>query len=253
MLLSPEKRLIVAADFEPPQTEGAMSWAHARVIELAQDIAGSGVVIKVNAILRACGYPLVRELHNLGLRVFADLKLKDIPATLKNDNRFLWEVRPEILTVDCTAGVRGMAELKNLLADTTVLGVTVLTTFTEKDAKAVYGYDTDEAVLRLAALALEAGLDGLVCSPRELRLLRKEFTRELSDRPEFQLVTPGIRPEWAVIPGDDQLRVASPGDAIRMGASRIVVGRPALYPPENMTRAEAIKSILAEIAGATEE
>jgi orotidine-5'-phosphate decarboxylase len=158
----------------------------------------------------------------MGLRVFADLKLFDIGATLATDGMFLLQSKPELLTIACSTGIAAMRELKAKLPDTEVLGVTALTTFTDDDSQAMFTCSTDEAVMRLAQLAKEAGIDGLISSAKEAMALRAEFGTLLS------LNTPAIRPLWAVVEGDDQnqARVMTPAEAIVAGADRIVIGRP---------------------------
>src|SRR3989344_8199421 len=120
------ERLIVAADYDPRKLGGIIGVKN-EVLKLAESLKGLGVIIKVNSVLRARGYSLIEDLHGLGLRVFADLKLIDIPATMKLDGRLLREVKPDILTVMCCAGVDGMRAVRDTLPDTEVLGVTVLT------------------------------------------------------------------------------------------------------------------------------
>lgn len=244
MQLSSEKRLIVAADFKPEKSEGAAAWARDQVRQLARELAGTDVIIKLNSILRALGYGFIEELQLSGHPIFADLKIKDIPETLDSDGIFLQEVSPAILTVDCSSGVKGMADLKTWLPNTKVLGVTVLTSFDGAGSRRVYNREIEDAVLHLASLALEAKLDGLICSPLELSILLRTYGEVLEKRPNFELVTPGIRPIWSAAK-DDQQRVMTPTQAISAGASRIVVGRP-IIKAEN--RRAAVLKIIDEIA-----
>lgn len=241
-----EERLIVALDFEPDSKD---IW-HARwnirhqVLAFAESLRGVGVYVKVNAILRACGYELIEELRKMGLRVFADLKLHDISHTLATDGKFLRAARPEILTVMCNAGTESMRKLKEMLPDTEVLGVTVLTSVTEEDAEQIHGTaNVGDTVVRLAHLADKAGIDGLIASPREATVLRSQFGNR------FTINTPGIRPLWALVPGDDQKRVMTPEMAIRAGADRIVVGRPVLEAKDSLV---AVRKVLGEIEMALE-
>src|SRR5689334_10217646 len=111
--LTPAERLIVAADFkpnveEPPLHKNGLfrNWVRHQVIKLALNLKGTGVYLKVNFALRACGYELIRVIQDHGLRVFADLKLYDIGNTLADDGVLLKEAKPELLTTVCVAGVK---------------------------------------------------------------------------------------------------------------------------------------------------
>lgn len=222
-VLTPAERLIVAADFKPTAPNGR-AWVRAQVLALADSLKGTGVYLKANSGLRACGYELVGEIQSRGLRVFADLKLIDIGETLSTDGVLLREAKPELLTAMCVAGVTALQALKAELPDTEVLGVTALTSLTDDDTKAMFICTTEEAVIRFAQVGATAKLDGLISSPKEVEALRAKFGIVLS------LNTPAIRPTWTIVPGDDQNpdRITTPAKAIRAGADRIVVGRPIL-------------------------
>ncbi len=213
------ERLIVAADFS---SEDGRAGIFRKVLEFADSLAGTGVIIKVNSALRAHGYDLIDELHGRDLKVFADLKLNDIPATMAADGELLREANPYIVTAMCSAGVQGLKALKAELPNSEVLGVTALTSLTDDDTNAMFSCSTVEAVMRFASQAASAGVNGLINSPAELSELVKYFGLL------FSLNTPGIRPAWSAVAGDDQnaKRVMTPGDAIRAGAHRIVIGRP---------------------------
>ncbi len=238
------ERLIVAADFDPRKC-GGVGGAHGKVLALAEALQGMGVIIKVNSILRAYGYGLIHQLHDMGLRVFADLKLNDIPETMDTDAAMLadsWH-RPEIVTVMCGASSIGMRRVKDALgARTLVLGVTVLTSMDKPHCNAVYVTDPEETVVRLARLAFVGHADGLILSPKEVATVRA-----IPELGELRLVTPGIRPVWATVEGDDQKRTATPADAIRSGAERIVVGRPITQATDPR---DAVQRTLEEIAAA---
>ncbi len=228
--LTPAERLIVAADFRPTILEGdddasrnlRRTWVKQQVLALADSLKGTGVYLKVNSALRACGYNLIDEIHDRGLRVFADLKLYDIGETLATDGVFLRETKPELLTTVCSAGIVAMQMLKAELPDTEVLGVTVLTSLNTSNALDMFGCTVGEAVLRFSQFAADAPIDGLISSAKEAEMLRAKFGVFLS------LNTPAIRPTWAIVPGDDQnpARIMTPAKAINAGADRIVVGRP---------------------------
>lgn len=244
-ILKPAERLIVAADFRPdPKLGQNCDWVKRQVLALAGSLKGTGVCLKVNSILRACGYDLLNEIHDRELKVFADLKVGDMPETLSTDGVLLRKYRPEFLTMVCTAGVAAMRALKVELPDTEVLGVTILTSLSAADAQGMFVCSTELAVLRLAWLAREANLDGLIASPAEAKTLRTEFGAAMT------INTPGIRPEWAIIAGDDQNpeRVMTSAKAIRAGADRIIVGRPIIQATSPY---DATMRTIEEIAFAT--
>lgn len=250
--LKPQERLIVAADYSPKE-HGGIDGVERKVLALGHELEGLGVYIKVNSALRASGYGLIRKLHNLGLKVFADLKLIDIPNTMRTDGEMLAEVKPEILTLMCCAGIDGMNAAKEALeGDTEVLGVTVLTSLNEEECQAIFTCSTKAGVLRFARMAQMAGLGGLILSPKEVEVVRNRFEIVLS------LNTPGVRPEWSIVEGDDQTRVLTPQKAIKNGAKRIVMGRPITKAKANdqglpQSPREAAEQTLKEIVQAVKE
>lgn len=226
-ILIPPERLIVALDFDPPEKNfHPRQWVRSQVRTLVGKLRGTGVYVKLNSALRQDDYDLIEEVHGCGLKVFADLKLIDIPTTLSIDGKLLADVQPELLTVMCSAGFSSMQVLKAALPNTEVLGVTVLTSFTDKDADILPGGSIDSAVLRYASLAAQAGIGGWVASPQEISILKK--LRFEYGVPGMTVNTPGIRSAWAIVSGDDQNpeRIMTPAKAIQMGADRIIVGRP---------------------------
>jgi len=225
--LKPAERVIVAADFMP-DTDNRGN-VRTKVLALADALEGTGVTLKVNSVLRACGYALIGEIKSRGLKVFADLKLSDIPETLVIDAAFLRQAAPDFVTVMCSTGNASIEALSNFLPITEVLGVTVLTSMDDGDAPDIFGSNRVElAALRLACLAAKSGVDGLVSSPAELRLFKEKLNKY-----GLSYNTPGIRPKWSVVKGDDQNldRVMTPAKAIAAGATRIIIGPP-------ITRAE---------------
>lgn len=222
-----------------------MLWYNTKVLHLADQLADTGVVLKVNSALRAHGYDLIDEIHARGLRVFADLKLNDIPATLASDGELLREANPYILTAMCSTGTAALKALKDQLPETEVLGVTVLTSLKEADTDAMFTCSVTDAVWRMARQAgepdAETCLDGFISSPAELWMLRTGFGMLMSYN------TPGIRPAWALVEGDDQNmdRVMTPSKAIKAGADRIVIGRPITQAE---SPADAVARTIEEIA-----
>ncbi|MEK7642206.1 MAG: orotidine-5'-phosphate decarboxylase [Patescibacteria group bacterium] len=258
--LSPAERLIIAADFRPTMEEywsetgpcsGSFApslkrdWVKARVLSLADSLKGTGVYLKVNSALRACGYDLIGEIQSRGLRVFADLKLYDIGETLATDGALLKEARPELLTVVCSTGRNSIEALKAELPDTELLGVTILTNQKDKDMYPTYGrFHVQDMVNFFAELGVVAGVDGVICSASEASTVRAFIGENKT------INTPAIRPTWAIVPGDDQNpeRIMTPAKAIKEGADRIMVGRP-IVKAENPY--DAAMRTIEEIASAT--
>jgi orotidine-5'-phosphate decarboxylase len=238
---STEQRLVVAADFGPPDgvgKEALVEWAADQLGDLARDLAGTGVCVKINSVLRLLGHGRANKiLRRRGLAVFDDLKLCDIPETLATDASYLASDPPDMLTVMCDAGVAAMRRVKSFLRDTLVLGVTVLTSVDEQECASRRGHGVMAEVSQLADMAAEAGLDGVVCSSLEASFLRERH-------PGLRLVIPGIRPSWTQVRGDDQRRVATPREAIEAGATFVVIGRPIMGAG---SRYQAVRQTLAEI------
>ncbi len=210
--------------------------------ELVRRIGDFAGIYKVGLqLFTAEGPAFVRELVDSGRKVFLDLKLHDIPTTVKHAVKSAVATGASMLTVHASGG-SAMLEAAAEAAGgrLTLLGVTVLTSFSDEDLMQV-GVTTRvlNQVLRMAALARGAGFRGIVTSPREAT----EVRRALGEG--FAIVTPGIRPAGADT--NDQQRTATPESAIRAGVSHIVVGRPITHAANP---AEAARAILAEMARA---
>ena len=169
------------------------------------------------------------------MNVFLDLKLHDIPSTVAGAVKSSLVLDPLLLTVHCGGGpamMRASVEARGS-ARTKIVGVTVLTSLDDNDLAAV-GQSAPAAaqVRRLALLAQASGLDGVVCSPQEVAMLREAC------RKDFLLVVPGIRPAGAAV--GDQKRVQTPRDAIAAGADYLVIGRPITEAPDPGAAARAI-------------
>lgn len=228
------ERLVVAADFE-----GTPKEVRRAVMKLARKLRGTGVIIKLNSVLRLCGYKLISDVRKLGLQVFADLKLCDIPETLKKDGLLLAQFAPEMVTVMASAGCEAIRALVKAMPETEVLVVTLLTSLDSKEVEAMHGGLTISAVAgNLAEIGIKAGARGLICSGHEAEMLRKTHGDEIT------LNCPGIRPSWVEVKNDDQRRMMTPSEAIRAGATRIVVGRPITGVPDPL---DAVKRFIAAI------
>lgn len=160
--------------------------------------------------------------------IFLDLKFHDIPNTVAGAVRSVAPLEPLILNVHASGGKAMMRAARDAAADSAekfnlrrpkVIGVTVLTSLDDVDLRRVgQTVPARDQVLRLAELARESELDGVVCSPHEIVPLRERLGAD------FLLVTPGIRPDWAA--AGDQKRIMTPAEAARAGADYLVIGRP---------------------------
>lgn len=198
-----------------------------RLVEATSGYVG---VYKVGMQLyNSVGPSIVKWLHDRGEKVFVDLKFHDIPNTVAQAGQVMTRLGAYIFNVHAAGGKKMMAETavksKTLaeelgLERPKVIAVTLLTSLdgpTVRDEVGLSG-EVVENVVRYAVLAKEAGLDGVVASPQEVKAIREACGEE------FCLVIPGIRPAWAAT--DDQKRIMTPKEAIVQGATYIVVGRP---------------------------
>ena len=191
------------------------------------------------------GMNLASELKASGNQVFLDWKLHDIGATVEKAAAALAGTGADLLTVHGEPQVmaaavkgRGHSELK-------ILAVTVMTSLTDQDlAEMGYGLSATDLVQRRIGQALDLGCDGVVASALEANMARAMAIR--AGRPDFLVVTPGIRPADAAL--DDQARVATPADALRSGASHLVIGRPISAAKDPRAAALAIAAEMAAIA-----
>ena len=233
-----ERGLIVALDI-PDVSEAYDFW---------QRLAIPNAVCKIGLeLLMAGGVDLVKELASSGVSVFVDAKLFDIGNTVERATARVADLGAAFLTVHAQdrqtleAAVRGRAG-----AALKLLGITLLTSANPRDlSEQGITLSSRDLVLRRAAFAADAGFDGVVSSAWEARDLKVTFRERLA------LVCPGIRPASDEgITGDDQARTATPGDALRVGADYIVVGRPILRASDPSAAARAI---IAEMAAALRE
>lgn len=229
------RRLIVALDVADSKS----------AMRLVAELEGTCQWFKVGLELFVAAGPAVLEpIIERGHNVFLDLKLHDIPNTVAGAIRSAAGLGVRMLTLHAGGGPVMMAAAKAALAGVAnspeLLAVTVLTSMDSGQLHSV-GVDRTPGsqVELLAKIGLEAGIRGFVCSPHEVAALRA------LTGPEGVLVIPGIRPAAAAI--GDQKRVAGPAEALRLGASYLVVGRPITQAPN---RAEAANAILEEMAEA---
>lgn len=192
--------------------------------------------------LTALGPAAVREIVATGLPVFADTKFHDIPNTVGAAAREIARLGAAIFNVHASGGeamMRAAAEeARAVNPNMKIIAVTVLTSLDDSDLDAVgQRGPAAEQVVRLAQLTKRSGLDGVVCSSREIGAIRKACGAD------FQLVVPGIRPVGGEL--GDQKRVMTPSEAARAGADILVIGRPITGAPDPAAAARAIAEELA--------
>lgn len=236
MIARPQDRIFVALD----------TTDLAQAVGLAEKLQGLVGGVKLGSeFFTACGPHGVRRVSEVGMPVFLDLKFHDIPTTVAHAVTAALALRPYMLNVHGGGGMAMMAAAADAAAAAgaerpLVLAVTVLTSLAAPDlaAMGVSGSVRDQ-VTRLALLARDSGLDGVVCAAAEAMALRG------AAGDAFKLVVPGIRPAWAS--SDDHKRALTPADAVALGADYLVIGRPivAAHRP-----ADAARRIVDEIAAA---
>lgn len=229
----------IAVALDAPDLETAARWAglvtpHVSTVKIGLELYlryGPGVVASIRGAS--------------GVKVFLDLKLHDIPATVAGAVRAVARLRPELVTVHATAGPEAIRAAVASAPDTTIAAVTVLTSLGPDDLDSIGMVGpAPDAVRRLSVLAVAAGAGALVCSPREVAAVRAEVGQDIA------LITPGIRPAGS--DRNDQARVATPEEALRAGADLLVIGRPITGAPDPGAAASAIAAPLRRLAPATE-
>jgi orotidine-5'-phosphate decarboxylase len=221
----------IAVALDAPDVETAARWAvlvtpHVSTLKIGLELYlryGPGVVASVRGAS--------------GVQIFLDLKLHDIPATMAAAARALARLRPALLTVHAAAGTAAIRAAAEAAPDARVVAVTVLTSLGEADLQRLgLAGPASDAVRRLAAVAVEAGARGLVCSAQEVAAVRSEVGADI------MLITPGVRPAGAAV--HDQARVATPEEALRAGADLLVIGRPITGAADPGAAAAAIAASL---------
>lgn len=233
---TPDPRIIVALDYA--DTASALAIVERLSPELCRLKVGKELFTR-------SGPELVRQLVGRGFDVFLDLKFHDIPNTVAQACRAAADLDVWMMNVHAQGGRKMMAAARAALDDRgerrpLLIAVTILTSLGAEDIAEVglSGSPADN-VLRLATLARDSGLDGVVCSPLEAAALNRALGAQ------FRLVTPGVRPAGSA--QDDQRRVMTPADAIAAGASYLVIGRPITQAADPIA---VLRAIDADICGA---
>lgn len=206
-------RAPIAVALDAPDLETAARWAALVTPYVSTVKLGLGLYLRY-------GPQAVASIRGAsGVRVFLDLKLHDIPATVAGAARAVARLRPAMLTVHAAAGPAAIRAAVEAVPGTAILAVTVLTSLGDADLDRIgLNGPVSSAVIRLARAAVEAGARGVVCSPREVAAVRAAVGDDVI------LVTPGVRPAGS--DRNDQARVATPEEALRAGADLLVIGRP---------------------------
>jgi orotidine-5'-phosphate decarboxylase len=221
----------IAVALDAPDLETAAQWAslvtpHVSTVKVGLELYlryGPDVVASVRGANR--------------VQVFLDLKLHDIPATVAGAARAVARLKPAILTVHAAGGPAMIRAAVEAAPNVAIAAVTVLTSLTETDLGSVgLAGPASDAVRRLAAVAVDAGAQAVVCSPQEAAAVRAEVG------PEITLITPGVRPLGAA--AQDQARVATPEEALAAGADLLVIGRPITGGPDPGAAAARIAAAL---------
>ena len=189
-------------------------------------------MIKVGSVsFNALGHQAISYASNKGFKIFLDLKLHDIPNTVKKSIKGLVSLPIDMMTIHTSGGLEMMKAAMKAVdgTDIKIFGVTALTSLSDEDTSMIFKRTAAEQVNTMLDLAEQAGIDGVVCSPHELSLVTK--------RESLLSITPGIRLKDSK---DDQNRVMTPKDALKQGANFLVIGRP-------ITEAKNIKEALLEI------
>ncbi len=214
----------------------------AEALAIVRELKGLGAGWKIGKqLFTREGPTLVKEIVSMGEDVFLDLKYHDIPNTVAQAGLAAAALGVKMFNVHAAGGRAMMMETRRALdalpKRPLVLAVTVLTSLGEEDLREIGYHDTPaQQVARLARLAEEAGMDGVVASPLEIEVIRSVT------RPSFRILTPGIRPAGGE--KGDQKRIATPAAAIAAGADYLVVGRPVTQASD---RKKAFLEILTEI------
>lgn len=226
-----KNRLIVALDL--PTTDAARSM----VDRCGETVSFYKIGLQ---LLPMGGMDLCADLREQGKSVFLDFKLHDIPATVEKATRSIASRGGDLLTVHAEPPVmKAAVEGRGDDPDLKLLGVTVLTSYDDAMlAEMGYAFGARDLVMRRVEQALEAGMEGVVASPLEAAEIRERFGND------FLIVTPGIRPAGSDI--GDQKRIATPAEALRKGATHLVVGRPVNAADDPAKAAEAILAEMVE-------
>ncbi|MCR4424828.1 MAG: orotidine-5'-phosphate decarboxylase [Firmicutes bacterium] len=239
--MKPRDRVILALDVDKED----------EALALVEKVAGNVWAFKVGMqLFNSAGQDIVRRIQDLGGRVFVDLKFHDIPNTVARAVRVVTRLGCLMLDVHASGGTDMMRAAAEAALDEAarlgipaplILAVTVLTSIDQRQLEEellIRGESVERVAAKWARMAQSSGISGAVCSPREIAAVRAACG------PDFVIVTPGIRPAWAA--NNDQKRALTPGEAIKLGADYVVVGRPITHAEDP---ACAARMVIEEMEG----
>lgn len=217
-----------------------------KALAAVNDIGIKGTIVKANDLLDEYGARAAEFFAANGFRLFADVKILDIPTTAARRTKRWRDAGAEFLTVHASGGGGMMEACVEAAGDKMkILAVTVLTSFTNSDASHIFGCTAEHMAGNLAYSAYLAGVHGIIASPKDLASPGMCHLKKSGLLPPL-IITPGVRPEWAA--KNDQERTATPAEAISVGADYLVIGRPIFNPPPEIgSPAEAFARIVEEI------
>ena len=202
------KSIIVALD----------EYEHIKFDTLLGQLDPNLCMVKIGSVsFNSLGRESVLKAADKGFKIFLDLKLHDIPNTVRKSIEGLSDLPIQMMTVHISGGLRMLQESIEAVKDTNIkiFGVTALTSLADSDTKNIYRRNAKDQVLAMIELAKESNIHGVVCSPQELRLVKNNS--------DLLTITPGIRINNL---GDDQTRIMTPKEAIDNGSDFLVIGRP---------------------------
>ena len=187
-------------------------------LELAKILDPKICRLKVgNQLFTSSGPKIVKEFQQQGFDIFLDLKFHDIPNTVKQSIKNVLDLLPDYITVHLSGGYQMIKELNDIKRKTKIIGVSMLTSLDDKDLKNMgVNFGKQNFINNLVKIGVKAGIDGIVCSPKEVEYLKKSYKNLI-------FVTPGIR--LPTENRDDQKRVESPKFAVKAGSDILVIGR----------------------------
>lgn len=229
------ERIILALDVDTEQ----------QALNLVEKLAPHVGAFKVGMqLFNSAGPGIVTKINDLGGKVFADLKFHDIPNTVGAAGRVMTRLNVFMFNVHAAGGKEmlqtAVKEVQNEASRLNrkpplVIAVTVLTSIAQEQLAQellIPDLKVEDVVVRWAQMAEQTGIDGVVCSPREINAIRSAC------QPEFKIITPGIRPAWSE--ANDQKRITTPRAALDMGADYMVIGRPITQAPDPVAAAQRI-------------
>ncbi len=224
-----------------------------QALDLVQELAPYVGVFKVGMqLFNSTGPDIVGEINDYGGEVFVDLKFHDIPNTVASAGKVMTRLNCRMFNCHAAGGRAMMTELslaveqeaaRRGIAVPLTLAVTVLTSMAQNELEndmLISNWSVEEVVVKWALAAKQCGIGGVVCSPREIAAIRAACGND------FKIVTPGIRPAWSK--ANDQKRITTPAQAIKLGADYIVIGRPITAAANKI---QAVQKIIEELEAAS--